>query len=190
MVGDGFSCGASRGNQPCDTVSSANETSLRCLPFRTMRKGAAVILICLVNLLQQHQDDYTDVDIQVKSVSQIPDVYIQIKTFIDYAEIKGQGSEQFLEEEIQMGLKAASQKMMRNLLSRVRDPGGGRAGGTVKGWGKTVSIRTEGHPGQLASCPGRCQQPSLPSHLLMAPCSCDVLGNDLGMARFHPVPGC
>lgn len=135
-----------------------------------MRESAPVILIYLMNLLQQHWDDYTDVDIQVKSGAQIPDVYIQTKTFIDYAEIKGQGSEEF-PEEIQMGLKAASQKMMRNLSSRVRDPGWGRAGGTVRGWGKTMSIRTEGLPGQPASCPGRCQQPSLLGHLLTAPCS-------------------
>lgn len=171
MVGDGFSCGASRGNQPCNTVSSANETCFRCLPFRTMRESAPVILMCLMNLLQQHQDDYTDVDIQVKSGAQIPDVYIQIKTFIDYAEIKGQGSEEFPEEEIQMGLKAASQKMMRNLSSRVRDPGWGRAEGTLKGWRKTMSVRTEELPGQPASCPGICQQPSLPGNLLTAPCS-------------------
>ena len=37
------------------------------------------ILIYLMNLLQQHWDDYTDVDIQVKSGAQIPDVYIQTK---------------------------------------------------------------------------------------------------------------
>lgn len=74
-----------------------------------------------------------------------------------------------------MGLKAASQKMMRNLSSRVRDPGWGSGAGAIRqGVGENHVHQTEGLL-LPASCPGRCQQPSLLGHLpsrLPAPGMC------------------
>lgn len=162
-----------------------------------MRESAPVVFVSLVNLLQQQEDAYTDIDIQIKCGTQISDVYIQASSSIDNMKIthnpSGQGPEKTFSGRRNTNASEGMWKVKPEgsfLESDEKSAPGVRPGlgaGAPPRGGDSV------HQGRGTPWPSRpsvladvsVAQPP-PGHLLPAPRSWDVPGNSLQTAEFHP----